>query len=100
MELSEHNLLVISEKFEASVKGLCTTGDVGCKSDGSIAMAINHAHHILKDITGEDGDWSKILFRSAYTHSRGHRFIQKMPLKPLAQADRASFGALPPTPSL
>lgn len=55
MELDEHDLPVISEKFETNVKGLYTAGDIVYKSGGSIAMAINHAYHILKDITGEDG---------------------------------------------
>lgn len=55
MELDEHDLPVINENFETSVKGLYIAGDIVYKSGGSIAMAINHAYHILKDITGEDG---------------------------------------------
>lgn len=55
MELDEHDLPVINDKFETSVKGLYAAGDIVYKSGGSIAMAINHAYHILQDITGEDG---------------------------------------------
>ncbi|MDM5271505.1 NAD(P)-binding domain-containing protein [Sulfurovum sp. zt1-1] len=55
MVLDEHDLPVINEKFETSVKGLYIAGDIVYKSGGSIAMAINHAYHILQDITGEKG---------------------------------------------
>lgn len=55
MEVDEHDLPVINEKYETSVKGLYIAGDIVYKSGGSIAMAINHAYHILQDITGEKG---------------------------------------------
>lgn len=55
MELDEHDLPVINKNYESSVKGLYVAGDIVYKSGGSIAMAINHAYHILHDITGQDG---------------------------------------------
>ncbi len=55
MEVDEHDLPVTSESFETSVKGLYIAGDIVYKSGGSIAKSINHAYHILKDITGDDG---------------------------------------------
>jgi len=55
MEVDEHDLPVTSECFETSVKGLYVAGDIVYKSGGSIAKSINHAYHILKDITGEEG---------------------------------------------
>ena len=55
MEVDEHNLPVTSENYETSVKGLYLAGDIVYKSGGSIAKAVNHAYHILRDITGKDG---------------------------------------------
>ncbi|MFT7823788.1 MAG: NAD(P)-binding domain-containing protein [Sulfurimonas sp.] len=55
MELDEHDIPRFNEKYETSVKGLYIAGDIVYKSGGSIAMAINHAYHILQDITGEKG---------------------------------------------
>jgi thioredoxin reductase (NADPH) len=55
MEVDEHDLPVMSESYETSVKGLYVAGDIVYKSGGSIAKAVNHAYHILKDITGKDG---------------------------------------------
>ena len=55
MEVDEHDLPVTSESYETSVKGLYVAGDIVYKSGGSIAKAVNHAYHILKDITGKDG---------------------------------------------
>ena len=55
MEVDEHDLPVTNESYETSVKGLYVAGDIVYKSGGSIAKAINHAYHILKDITGKDG---------------------------------------------
>ena len=55
MGVDEHNLPVTSESYETSVKGLYVAGDIVYKSGGSIAKAVNHAYHILKDITGKEG---------------------------------------------
>ena len=55
MDVDEHDLPVTSESYETSVKGLYVAGDIVYKSGGSIAKAVNHAYHILKDITGKDG---------------------------------------------
>jgi thioredoxin reductase (NADPH) len=55
MELDEHDIPLFNEKYETSVEGLYIAGDIVYKSGGSIAMAINHAYHILQDITGEKG---------------------------------------------
>jgi thioredoxin reductase (NADPH) len=55
MELDEHDLPAINESYETNVKGLYVAGDIVYKSGGSIAKAVNHAYHILKDITGKDG---------------------------------------------
>ena len=54
MEVDEHDLPVTNENFQTSVKGLYVAGDIVYKSGGSIAKAINHAYHILRDITGKD----------------------------------------------
>ena len=53
--MDEHDLPVTNESYETSVKGLYVAGDIIYKSGGSIAKAVNHAYHILKDITGKDG---------------------------------------------
>ena len=55
IEVDEHELPVISKNYETSVKGLYIAGDIVYKSGGSIVKAVNHAYHILKDITGKDG---------------------------------------------
>ena len=55
IEVDEHDLPVTNESYETSVKGLYVAGDIIYKSGGSIAKAVNHAYHILKDITGKDG---------------------------------------------
>jgi len=55
MQTDEHDLPVTNESFETSVKGLYVAGDIVFKSGGSIAKSINHAYHILNNITGEDG---------------------------------------------
>ena len=55
VEMDENNLPISNKNYETSVKGLYIAGDIVLKSGGSIAIAINHAYHILKDITGEDG---------------------------------------------
>jgi thioredoxin reductase (NADPH) len=55
IELDEHELPVTNQSYETSVKGLYVAGDIVYKSGGSIAKAINHAYHILRDITGKDG---------------------------------------------
>lgn len=38
------------ENFETKVKGLYLGGDIAVKSGGSIAIALNHAHHIISHI--------------------------------------------------
>ena len=55
MQLDDNSMPIINDKYETSVDGLYIAGDIVYKSGGSIAMAINHAYEILKDITGEDG---------------------------------------------
>lgn len=55
MELDDNSMPVINDKYETSVDGLYIAGDIVYKNGGSIAMAINHAYEILKDITGKDG---------------------------------------------
>jgi thioredoxin reductase (NADPH) len=55
MNLDDNNMPIINDKYETSVEGLYIAGDIVYLKGGSIAMAINHAYEILKDITGEDG---------------------------------------------
>ena len=38
------------ENFESKVKGLYLAGDIAVKSGGSIAIALNHAYHIINHI--------------------------------------------------
>ncbi|NKQ41055.1 MAG: NAD(P)-binding domain-containing protein [Sulfurovum sp.] len=55
IELDENGEPLFNDKFETSVKGLYMAGDIVFKSGGSIAMAINHAYDILRDIMKEKG---------------------------------------------
>lgn len=40
----------VNEKFESNIKGLYVGGDLVLKNGGSIVVALNHAHEIIKDI--------------------------------------------------
>jgi len=55
MELDANDMPIINGKYETSVNSLYIAGDIVYTKGGSIAMAINHAYEILRDITGENG---------------------------------------------
>jgi len=46
----ENNKPEFDENFESKTKGLYLAGDIAVQSGGSIAIALNHAHHILNHI--------------------------------------------------
>lgn len=48
--LDEHEKPIFDENFETAVAGLYLGGDIAVRSGGSIAMALNHAHHIVTHI--------------------------------------------------
>lgn len=48
--LDENDKPEFDENYETKVKGLYLGGDIAVKSGGSIAMALNHAHHIITHI--------------------------------------------------
>lgn len=50
IELDEKNKPIFDENYETAVKGLYLGGDIAVKSGGSIAMALNHAYHIINHI--------------------------------------------------
>ena len=49
--INENKQPVFNENYETSVKGLYLAGDIIYNNGGSIAMAINHAYDVMKDIT-------------------------------------------------
>lgn len=49
----ENNKPEFDENFESKTKGLYLAGDIAVQSGGSIAIALNHAHHILTHILGK-----------------------------------------------
>jgi len=46
----ENNKPEFDENYETKTKGLYLGGDIAVQSGGSIAMALNHAHHIISHI--------------------------------------------------
>ena len=46
----ESNKPLFDENFETETKGLYLAGDIAVQSGGSIAVALNHAHHIVTHI--------------------------------------------------
>ncbi len=50
IDLDEENKPILSDNYETSVKGLYLAGDIIYDKGGSIAMAINHAYEIMKNI--------------------------------------------------
>lgn len=50
IELDEKGLPIFDKNLETNVKNLFICGDLATMSGGSIAMALNHAHQILKYI--------------------------------------------------
>ncbi len=54
IHLDEKGLPIFDENFETNVKNLFICGDLATMSGGSIAMALNHAHKILKYIKGQN----------------------------------------------
>lgn len=48
--LDENEKPIFDENYETAVKGLYLGGDIAVRSGGSIAMALNHAHHIVTHI--------------------------------------------------
>ena len=46
----ENNKAEFDENFESKTKGLYLAGDIAVQSGGSIAIALNHAHHIIMHI--------------------------------------------------
>ncbi|MDD3323915.1 MAG: NAD(P)-binding domain-containing protein [Sulfurospirillaceae bacterium] len=51
--LDENNRPEFDENYQTKVKGLYLGGDIAVKSGGSIAMALNHAHHIITHILNQ-----------------------------------------------
>lgn len=41
---------IVDENYESNIKGLYVGGDIVLKNGGSIVVALNHAHAIIKDI--------------------------------------------------
>jgi thioredoxin reductase (NADPH) len=50
VSFDENNKPEFDENFETKTKGLYLCGDIAVKSGGSIAIALNHAHHIITHI--------------------------------------------------
>ncbi len=50
IEMDENKMPVYDENFQTNVPGLYIAGDIVFKHGGSIAMAINHAYGIVKNI--------------------------------------------------
>ncbi|WP_024954599.1 NAD(P)-binding domain-containing protein [Sulfurospirillum arcachonense] len=46
----ENNKAEFDENYETKTKGLYLAGDIAVRSGGSIALALNHAHHIIEHI--------------------------------------------------
>lgn len=53
IEVNEDKMPVYNEHFETNVPGIYIVGDIVYKNGGSIALAINHAYEVLKDITSK-----------------------------------------------
>jgi thioredoxin reductase (NADPH) len=49
----ENNKAQFDENFETQTKGLYLAGDIAVRSGGSIAIALNHAHHIITHILSQ-----------------------------------------------
>ncbi len=54
--LTKDNEPIFDDNLETEVKGLYIAGDIVFNSGGSIAMAINHGHTIVKHIKSKDKD--------------------------------------------
>ncbi|PAF42976.1 NAD(P)-binding domain-containing protein [Helicobacter sp. 11S03491-1] len=50
ISLDANNIPIINDKLESSIKNLFIAGDILFKSGGSIAIALNHGHEIIKEI--------------------------------------------------
>jgi thioredoxin reductase (NADPH) len=48
--LDEDNKPIFDENYQTAVEGMYLGGDIAVKSGGSIATALNHAHHIIEHI--------------------------------------------------
>ena len=44
---------LVNENFESNIKGLYVGGDIVLRNGGSIVVALNHAHTVLKDILAQ-----------------------------------------------
>ncbi len=53
MDLDENNEPIFDENYETSIKGLFVGGDIAVHSGGSIAIALNHTHHIVTYILNQ-----------------------------------------------
>ncbi len=53
IEMDENQMPVYDENFQTTVPNLYIAGDIVFKHGGSIAMAINHAYTIIKQIKGK-----------------------------------------------
>ncbi len=49
----ENNKPEFDKNYESKTKGLYLAGDIAVKSGGSIALALNHAHHIITHILSQ-----------------------------------------------
>ncbi|MDX1808228.1 MAG: NAD(P)-binding domain-containing protein [Sulfurospirillaceae bacterium] len=47
IEMDEKNEPIFDENYETSTKGLFVGGDIAVRNGGSIAIALNHTHHIV-----------------------------------------------------
>lgn len=50
VNLDENNMPILDENNQTPIKGLYVGGDIATKNGGSIVVALNHAHLIIKDI--------------------------------------------------
>lgn len=53
IEVNEDKMPVYNDHYETNVPGVYIVGDIVYKNGGSIALAINHAYEVLKDITSK-----------------------------------------------
>lgn len=50
--LDEFKTPIVDENYQSNIKGLYVGGDLVLKNGGSIVLALNHAHKVVKDIEG------------------------------------------------
>ena len=50
VKLDESKNPIVDENFQSDIAGLYVGGDLVLKSGGSIVLALNHAHRVVKSI--------------------------------------------------